>query len=311
VSEHVFDELPALLTGELDRQATAKVSAHLRACDDCRQDLVMVVSASAALRAAGRVAPELVTTGEVTLPDPTKLLAEITGGGEGASDACQATSAPAPSQPGLDGDGGSADGGQPPATAAPVGDTSVGDTSVGDTSVGDTSVGDTSVGDLDVDRSALAGPPVEVRRQARRRLWWSAAAAGVLLLAGAGAGVLVRDRATRATPSPSVGRQVALAPAVGPWAGTGSVTMSGGTMTVDPKKLRAAPPGHFYEVWLVNGKSPVPKLLPVGVLSASDPSQYRLGQDMLAKYNTVAVSFERDDGNPEFSGVSVMSGQYN
>lgn len=266
VHEHVFDELPALLTGELDRRTTSRVSAHLRVCDDCRQDLVLVVTASAALRSAVRFAPESFTSTGVTLPDPTKLLAEITGGGEaGASDAGTAASESAsePHPP-------DADAGQP--TAA----------------------------------TSSAGALARVLSQGRRRGWWSAVAAAVLLLIGSGVGVLVnRHNIGPAAPT----RQIALEP-VGVWTGTGTATLSGGTLSIDPKNLKTATPGHFYEVWLVSARDSQSKLLPVGVLSANGPNEYRLSPQMVAEYRSVEVSFEPDDGNPAYSGISVMRGQY-
>src|SRR5262249_45661871 len=75
--EHVFDELPGLLAGELDRSATGRVAAHLRTCDDCRQDLVLVVSAGAAMRSAVRFAPQVVLEPEEALPDPGGLLTAL------------------------------------------------------------------------------------------------------------------------------------------------------------------------------------------------------------------------------------------
>lgn len=57
---HVFDELPQLLTGEADRATVASVAAHLRECDDCRDELIAAVTAHAALASAVRFAPEVV-----------------------------------------------------------------------------------------------------------------------------------------------------------------------------------------------------------------------------------------------------------
>lgn len=54
MSEHVPDELPALLAGELGRADTGGVAAHLRDCDACRLELVDTVAAAAALRSARR-----------------------------------------------------------------------------------------------------------------------------------------------------------------------------------------------------------------------------------------------------------------
>ncbi len=57
---HVIDELPLLLTGEADRATVAAVSAHLRMCEDCRDELIEVIAGHAALTSAAKYAPDLV-----------------------------------------------------------------------------------------------------------------------------------------------------------------------------------------------------------------------------------------------------------
>jgi hypothetical protein len=56
----VFDDLPQLLTGEADRTTVLRVTAHLRECDDCRDELVAAIGGHAALMSAAKYAPELV-----------------------------------------------------------------------------------------------------------------------------------------------------------------------------------------------------------------------------------------------------------
>ena len=51
---HVVDELPALLAGECGREQTLALAAHLRACPECREELVSMVVATSVLRAAAR-----------------------------------------------------------------------------------------------------------------------------------------------------------------------------------------------------------------------------------------------------------------
>ena len=51
---HVADDLPALLAGEATREETLAVAAHLRACPQCQEELVSIVVAAGALRAAAR-----------------------------------------------------------------------------------------------------------------------------------------------------------------------------------------------------------------------------------------------------------------
>jgi len=52
---HVGDDLPALLSGELDRGGLTRVVNHLHGCDACRRDLVDISGANAALRAVAPV----------------------------------------------------------------------------------------------------------------------------------------------------------------------------------------------------------------------------------------------------------------
>lgn len=151
--DHVFDELPGMLAGELDRFTTGRVAAHLRTCDDCRQELVLVVSAGAALRSAARFAPQAVLEAEEALPDPSLFLAEL------------ATERPAP-------------GGQPGRAREPEPAGSGSEARPG-------APRERPATRLDQHR------PGHHTRPSPRRRWWYAVAAAVLLLAGLGAGVLI------------------------------------------------------------------------------------------------------------------------
>jgi anti-sigma-K factor RskA len=85
MSEHVFDELPQLLSGDADRATVATVAAHVRGCADCREELISAVVAHAALMSAVRFAPELPATDEqeerpaalTALPDLSPVFAQI------------------------------------------------------------------------------------------------------------------------------------------------------------------------------------------------------------------------------------------
>ena len=58
MSDHVFDELPSLLRGEADRATLDSAAAHLRQCEDCRDELVSSLVAHASLSSAARFAPD-------------------------------------------------------------------------------------------------------------------------------------------------------------------------------------------------------------------------------------------------------------
>ncbi|GAB3691355.1 anti-sigma factor [Angustibacter aerolatus] len=54
-TEHVHDDLPLLLTGELDRRTAETALEHLRGCDECRLELVDLAGAHGALTTAARL----------------------------------------------------------------------------------------------------------------------------------------------------------------------------------------------------------------------------------------------------------------
>lgn len=84
--QHVFDDLPLLLSGEADRATVTSAASHLRGCEDCRQELISAVVSHAALTSAVRIAPELadafplagadVATGG-QLPDLSAMFAQV------------------------------------------------------------------------------------------------------------------------------------------------------------------------------------------------------------------------------------------
>lgn len=76
---HVTDDLPRLLTGEATRDEVLDAAAHLRACGDCREDLVSAVVAHASLTSVHRFAPEIMATvSEPAAPaEPLPDLSEV------------------------------------------------------------------------------------------------------------------------------------------------------------------------------------------------------------------------------------------
>ncbi|HSV65903.1 MAG TPA: anti-sigma factor [Mycobacteriales bacterium] len=244
----------------------------------------MVAVASASVRSAARFAPEVITQSEVVLPDPSRLLAEITGGGVGTEAGSLLTRSEDANQWGVPVQRSELDGWAEGAS-------------------------ESAPGNAPATGAATARAPTRDRRlagarQPSRRGWWSAAAAAVLLVGGIGAATLIH----RPGPDGSA-REVAMRP-VGTWTATGTVTMRGSTMTIDAHNLNAAPRGRFYEVWLINGGAGTPKLLPVGVLTPSTSNQYVLSDSLVSGYTTVEISYEKDDGNPAYSGDSVMTARY-
>ncbi|MFN2518960.1 MAG: hypothetical protein ABR604_07950 [Jatrophihabitantaceae bacterium] len=86
MTSHISDELPRLLTGEATREVVQLAASHLRACEDCQQELVSAVVAHASLTSAQRFAPEIVarparehasTDEDAALPDMSAIFARV------------------------------------------------------------------------------------------------------------------------------------------------------------------------------------------------------------------------------------------
>lgn len=86
MTAHISEELPRLLTGEATRDVVQSAAAHLRACEDCQQELVSAVVAHASLTSAQRFAPEIVArptqehataVEDGALPDMSAMFAQV------------------------------------------------------------------------------------------------------------------------------------------------------------------------------------------------------------------------------------------
>ena len=84
MTSHVTDDLPLLLSGEASREDVLAAAAHLRSCEDCRQELVSAVMAHASLTSAQRFAPEIARRADTVdqpppsqLPDLTAVFAQV------------------------------------------------------------------------------------------------------------------------------------------------------------------------------------------------------------------------------------------
>ncbi len=298
--EHVFDELPGMLAGELDRSTTGRVAAHLRTCDDCRQELVLVVSAGAALQSAMRYAPQVILESEEALPDPSGFLAELaaersaSGGQPGAAREAGPAGSGAETRPGPQT--------RPRPDTWPIPEARhEPETGWGEPDAPG-EAGERPTARPGRRQSGHAGPP-----SWRRRLW-AAAAAAVLVLAGIGAGVLINRDRTGQPPIHVQGTlEIPLQP-VGRWTGTATATIQGDRMDIHPNNLALPKRGNFYEVWLAKS-GPAPKVVSVGVLGPSGAS-LTVPRSLVSAYDRIVISYEPDDGIAAFSGDAVMSGQY-
>ena len=104
--------------------------------------------------------------------------------------------------------------------------------------------------------------------------------------------------------------RVALAPVSGASA-RGSIAMrdAGAAQAMDvTTSLGVAPTHGYYEVWLLDRTSG--KMLPVGVLPPDGRGTYRLSGDVLARYDTVDISLQPDNGRTQHSDDSVLRADY-
>jgi hypothetical protein len=153
------------------------------------------------------------------------------------------------------------------------------------------------------DRPGDRVAPVTPLGARRHRLL--ALAAVIVLIVGGGALVsrLARHGGAPALRAPFA--QVGTQPA------QGSVEMTGRgasrTMTVSAS-LAAAPPGSYYEVWLLDAKSG--GMVPVGVLPTGGTARFALPSLIVARYNAVDVSLQPDNGSTIHSKDSVLRATY-
>ncbi|MGH1565234.1 anti-sigma factor domain-containing protein [Mumia sp. DW29H23] len=160
-------------------------------------------------------------------------------------------------------------------------------------------------------RPAPVELPVPPVLSPRGRAWWrrpvALAAAAVVLLLGAVAvpSFLGDDGATRAP------RQTAaLEPVEGE--GSGEVVMTesdnGVRMAITTENLPAIGPEDFYYAWLFDPATE--KMLALGVIDPDGAATFELPADLVARYQVVDVSLERDDGDPAHSATSVLRADY-
>jgi hypothetical protein len=155
----------------------------------------------------------------------------------------------------------------------------------------------------------LPDAPVDLDAARRRRpaRWLVPVAAAVVALVVASAAILVtRDDSSPSAPT----AQVALRP-VGSQPARGEVEMSGrgGSRTmVVSANLPPASAKSYYEVWLLDTRTN--GMVAVGVLPASGTAHFTLPSDLVARYNTVDLSLQPDNGVPTHSNQSVLRARY-
>jgi anti-sigma-K factor RskA len=142
----------------------------------------------------------------------------------------------------------------------------------------------------------------EPRRSRRVVLAGLAAAACIAL----GAGVTYAiEHHTTAAPSAEV---VHLEPFdIGKTSGTAKIIGSD-RIQLDASSLTPLGTTHFYQAWLTNAART--QLLSLGPLGPNGTGSYTLPTHLIDTYTAIEVSVQAVNGNPAFSGISVLRGSY-
>lgn len=267
---HVADELPALLAGECGREQTLALTAHLRACPECREELVSMVVATSVLRAAARAeqtpapqafppapatpgAPEFLQTPEF-LQDPLTM--------ETPSTVETPEDSETPRDP------------ETPEWLTRI-----------------------------TRRDPAPHPRHHKRTSNRRRL--AAVAAAIVVLAGAVAAGLGLSGS-----GPAPVARAALHPLQAPAQASGKVIVTAAAGARDVEISTAGLPapgqGHYYEVWLLDPATL--KMMPMGALPPSGQASFSVAAGLTAGYSAVDISLQANNGNPVHSKVSVLRG---
>jgi hypothetical protein len=270
MTEHVHEDLPALLRGEADRATVMQAAAHLRECADCRQELISAVVAHSSLSSAARMLPQ-------ELIQPLTSESGTREAGTGAS----VTELPLTESPD-----------DPP----PLPDLSAVFAQVRAETA--------AQADARTETDTTQTPAhAAARPRAKRGPWLAVAAAVVGLGVGAG-GVALSNSVDSSSPST---QNVALA-AFDKGTEPASVSIVGGDqMRLDATSLPAPAAGKLYEVWLTNAARS--QMYAVGSLGSSRKGSYTVPAGLMDTYSAIEVSVQ-PVSNSAYSGISVLRGSY-
>jgi Anti-sigma-K factor rskA len=158
------------------------------------------------------------------------------------------------------------------------------------------------------DKVARAGAHAKAKQQRRRpvgRGWIAAAAVVVGVAAGVGGEYLVNHHSTSSSVAVHV---VHLAPFdIGTTPGTAKI-IGDSRITIGATSLPSVGTTKFYQAWLTNAART--ELLSLGPLGPDGAGSYRLPAHLINTYSAIEVSVQQVNGNPAFSGVSVLRGSY-
>jgi anti-sigma-K factor RskA len=110
--------------------------------------------------------------------------------------------------------------------------------------------------------------------------------------------------------SPKVSAVASLRHLDGPVEASGSAVVhvlpSALEMSVSTRNLPAAPPNHYYEVWLLDPTTN--KMLPLGLLSPKGSGTFSIAKSLMIQFPAVDVSLQANNGVAAHSNVSVLRG---
>ncbi|MGD9961632.1 anti-sigma factor [Nocardioides sp.] len=152
---------------------------------------------------------------------------------------------------------------------------------------------------------------VSPARRTRRRRQGFVLAAAAALVVGIGVTGWVRLDSGPEDVAPKPFAEATLEPVEGSGAGVVVMVHDGSsttTMTVKTSDLPKLRSGKFYYAWLLDPKTN--KMLPLGQVGPAGVASFTLDDQLLARYSSVDVSLEADDGDPQHSVTSVLRASY-
>ncbi|MBV9593322.1 MAG: anti-sigma factor [Actinobacteria bacterium] len=309
MSEHAFDELPRLLSGDADRSTVLDAAAHLRSCEDCRDELVSAVVAHAALMSSTRLAPGLLPRDipdDASAHQPRNAPGDAPGAGPGVVPG----DTPGPVPRDLPGDAPTTVPSDVPSdvpsgipSAVPASRPS----DVHGLIPGAEQLPDLSAvfAQIRAETAAPAerGTDEEPGPRGSRRGLVLVAAAVIGLGVGVG-GVYAGQQLDGSSQS---SQTVALAAFGHGTVPAKAVVVGGDRMKLDATSLPSPGSDHLYEVWLTN--SARTRMYAVGSLGADRIGTFTVSPDLMSNYSAIEVSVQSTQDSA-YSGVSVLRGSY-
>ncbi|SOD73954.1 anti-sigma-K factor rskA [Jatrophihabitans sp. GAS493] len=302
MTEHIFDELPSLLSGQSTQAELMSAAAHLRGCTDCQQELINALVAHASLSSAARYTPGVMPTVLTHVSQSGSLLdADLIGESSNVSDETAADSKD-------DSTGDSGDGSEDGSKASParLPDLSALFAAVREEANQAAEVQDSRGFEADEDSDTTDTiTDIDTRATKRRRFSgrWLVAAAVIGLGVGSAGVLAAKDAHTTANST-----TVALAAYdTGSEPATAKV-IGGDDMKLDASALPSPGGGALYEVWLTNAART--KMHALGWIGPDGKGEFTVPPELMGEYTAIEVSVQKINSSYDYSGTSVLRGTY-